>query len=681
MKSRNLWRTALGVGALLLLYWLLAVSTSGRMGVTADEVVHLTAGYSYGQFNDYRLQPENGTLAMRAAALPLMGLDLKWVPALDHDWQHSLVNRVGYEFFYKLGNPLPRMLLLGRATIALFGVLTLWLIWRWARGLFGARAGWLALALAVFCPALLAHGALITSDMAITTCLLLVVTVFWRLLHIVTWPRLLLAIAASGAVLLAKMSGVLAAPMLVLLLLFRWAQPAPLVVQLGRTTRWLRPRRSVIGATLLLTLVTAAGGLGVLWAGYGFRYSAFHPSQQADAHFYFEWPAILDEDPLPNPWPDNIPSRLAGTPRAPQPTAGTRLIAWVRDHRLLPEAYLWGMAHTHKFSRWRPAFLNGEFRTTGWPQFFPWAFWLKTTLPALALLGAGIWAACRRRAPGSGLRPRWLYRSAPLLMLFFIYWSTALAMTLNIGHRHILPTYPVVYIFAGAAALWLCSRPRQLIALTLALGLTAHAADSYLARPFYLSYFQPLGGGLRGGWRHLIDSSYDWGQGLPDLARWIETQRAAGEKSPIYLTYFGADSPRARSIPATRFADDISDVGNRVYPVWPTGGWFAISATHFQRVYLRIEQPWDFRTERLYQELRASLAQSATQPSTAPDARARLLRNAMDFEVLEFGRLCHFLRDREPDTVVGGSILMFKLTDREVAFALNAPLSAFPPAK
>ena len=72
--------------------------------------------------------------------------------------------------------------------------------------------------------------------------------------------------------------------------------------------------------------------------------------------------------------------------------------------------------------------------------------------------------------------------------------------------------------------------------------------------------------------------------------------------------------------------------------------------------------------------------QSATQPLTTPDARAHLLRTAMDLEVLKFSRLCHFPRDREPESVVGGSILLFKLTDREVAFALNAPLSAFPRA-
>ncbi len=669
---------ALGVAALLALYWLMAVSTSPRMGVTADEPVHLTAGYSYWLRNDYRLQPENGTLAMRVAALPLLGMDLKWVAPDDSNWRASLVNRVGYDFLFRLGNPVDQMLLLGRATIACFGVFTLWLTWRWTRGLFGRRAAWVALVLAAFCPAFLAHGALATSDMAITACLLAVVTAFWRLLHRVTWSRLLGAMLASAAVLLAKMSGVIAAPILVLLVMFRWLNPAPLPVDLGGTIRWLRGRGQIVLATTLLTFATAAGGLTGLWAGYGFRFSAFHPAEQSTAQFYFDWPSILDEKALPDPWQDTVPSILAGPPRAFEPTAITRVIGWVRDRRLLPESYLWGMAHTHKFSRWRPAFLNGDFSMTGWAQFFPWTFWLKSTLPTLVLLAAGIGAAVYFARRGGTSHRRWLYRAAPLLMLFFIYWALALSMRLNIGHRHILPTYPVVYVFAGAAALWLATRPRRLVWIALGLGVGAHVVDSLAARPFHLAHFQPLAGGVRGGWRHLVDSSSDWGQGLPELTRWIQARRAAGDHDPVYLTYFGADSPRARNLPATRFADDASDVGPRVYPARPGAGWFAISATHFQRVYLRIPDSWDNRNERLYQLLSARLVAAAQRPSPEPSARAQLLRDAMDYEVLAFGRLCRLLQGREPDEVLAGSILIFRLSEAAVNYALYAPI---PPAE
>ena len=60
-----------------------------------------------------------------------------------------------------------------------------------------------------------------------------------------------------------------------------------------------------------------------------------------------------------------------------------------------------------------------------------------------------------------------------------------------------------------------------------------------------------------------------------------------------------------------------------------------------------------------------------------PDAPARLLVPRWISKYSKSARFCHVLKDREPASVVGGSILLFKLPDREVAFALNAPLSAF----
>ena len=47
-----------------------------------------------------------------------------------------------------------------------------------------------------------------------------------------------------------------------------------------------------------------------------------------------------------------------------------------------------------------------------------------------------------------------------------------------------------------------------------------------------------------------------------------------------------------------------------------------------------------------------------------------------DLDQLRTGRLLAFLRERRPDAMVGYSILIYRLTDADVAQALNAPLSA-----
>ncbi|MGH7957582.1 MAG: ArnT family glycosyltransferase, partial [Opitutaceae bacterium] len=541
------------VAAALALHWFMAMSVSARMGVTADEVVHLTGGYSYWKFNDYRLHPENGTLPMRIAALPLLAMDLKFPSHTNYEWMQSKVNLVGDEFFFALGNPVDEMMARARLMIAVIGAFTVWLTWRWARGLFGARAGWVALGLAVFCPALLAHSGLATSDITMTACVLTALSLVWLVFHRATWPRLIAATLMCGLAFLSKMSGVLIVPLIAAMLVIRWLRPAPFVLALGRTPRWFRRRGQVASVTTGLTLAIAAGSLVVLWAGYGFRFSGLHPSATPTEEYYFSWDIILDKKPLT--WSKSGALHVLNKTQLPfKESTMSRLIDALRHKRLLPEAYLWGFAHTYKFSRYRPAYFMGEHRTTGWRWFFPAAFVLKTTLPALLLFLAGVAAIAvprRQQRSAPGFKP-WIYRATPLLLFFVIYWVMVITMHLNIGHRHILPTYPIFYVIAAATVIWLYSRRHRIAVIAITAAVALHAADSLIARPFYLSYFQPLAGGMDRGHRYFVDSSFDWGQGLPDLKRWLEEKEKTGDSAPVHLTYFGADSPEARGINATR---------------------------------------------------------------------------------------------------------------------------------
>ncbi len=669
------------VAAAIALHWLLAASVSPRMGVTADEVVHLTGGWSYWKFNDYRLQPENGTLPMRVAALPLLGMDLKFPATDDPEWLNSKVNVVGEKFFHHLGNPVPEMLQRARAAIALFGVLTCWLVWRWARGLFGPVAGAVALALAVFCPALLAHDGLVTSDAAFTACALAALTAVWRLLHRATWGRLALATIACAACFLSKMSGAIIVPLIGALWLLRGLRATPLPVRLLGPGRRLRGRGAVLGATFALLLATAAGSLTLLWANYSFRFSPFNERVSPGA-YYFPWEVLLDREPLP--WRDESELGAFAPPRTPpRPhSALTRLVATLHEHRLLPDAYLWGFAHTAKFSRERPSFFLGEYRKTGWPLFFPVAFLMKSTPASLLVMAGGVLAvafAARRPGPADPLRRvrRWrplLYRAAPLLLFFVVYWWLAVGMTLNLGHRHILPVYPICYIAAGGAALALAGARARLLGAVLALAVAAHAADSSLARPFYLAYFQPWVGGPERAHRYFVESSLDWGQGLPDLAAWLQRLRASGDPAPVFLSYFGPDSPSARKLDVTRFGDELSDTQQRHFPAQVRGGWFVISATYYRRVALPMRATWGPAQEEVYRRLLARLADPAAD-------RAKLLQTAMDVETLQFARLCRWLDlHREPLQAIGASLLVFRLGDAEVAAALYGPLETDPAA-
>ena len=55
---------------LLVLYYVMAVSGARQKSMTFDEMAHLTGGYTYWAFDDYRLHPENGNWPQRLGALP-----------------------------------------------------------------------------------------------------------------------------------------------------------------------------------------------------------------------------------------------------------------------------------------------------------------------------------------------------------------------------------------------------------------------------------------------------------------------------------------------------------------------------------------------------------------------------------------------------------------------------------
>ena len=108
-----------------------------------------------------------------------------------------------------------------RAMNALLGVALGWVVFVWSRRLFGWRGGLVSLALYCFCPTLLAHGSLATSDAAAALFFSLAVAGVWTVLHRVTPWTLLGSSLAVGCLFLTKCSAALLLPMAGLLVLIR----------------------------------------------------------------------------------------------------------------------------------------------------------------------------------------------------------------------------------------------------------------------------------------------------------------------------------------------------------------------------------------------------------------------------------------------------------------------------
>ena len=63
---------ASAICAVLLVFAGLVTSTFSRVGVTFDELGHIVSGYGYWKFDDFRVNAENGVLATRVSAVPLL---------------------------------------------------------------------------------------------------------------------------------------------------------------------------------------------------------------------------------------------------------------------------------------------------------------------------------------------------------------------------------------------------------------------------------------------------------------------------------------------------------------------------------------------------------------------------------------------------------------------------------
>ena len=653
---------------LLGLFWWMAVSAQLEKSPTFDEIPHLTGGYTSWVANDYRLVPESGNLPQRWVAIPLLfgqyNLPLNDLPA----WKNAEVYTAGYSFFYSLANDPGVMLISGRAMMASMAVGLGALVYCWSRTLFGPFGGLLSLCLFIFCPNMLAHGSLMTTDLPLSLFLTASAWSIWAMLQHVTARTIILSALSIAAALLSKLSSLALVPIALLLFLIQLLARRPLKVSIFGEFY----ARSLTSKLAWLALVVALQTLVVLtifWSFYGFRYSAFAPVQGEGGRFARSWEQVLG-------------------------TAGswTPVIQFAQDHHLLPEAYLYGFAFGLTQNTSRQAFLNGEYREEGWWYFFPYTMLVKTPLPLFILLAvAGAGAAVKTRNlvgktafPSAACAKTW-YATIPLWVLLVVYWGFALTSQLNIGHRHILPTYPPMFVLAGAAAVWfrLPYRVMQVVVLT---SLGWFALESLTIRPHYLAYFNQIAGGPAHAYRHLVDSSLDWGQDLPGLRRWLGQHREETDQdqSPLLLAYFGMGNPKyyginARLLPSfpAKFRNASQEALNPL-----TGGTYCVSATTLQGLHGPYWGPWTDSYEQTYLELVNEVngyAQLHGNPARTRDwieehggqvVWEQLLEM---FNDLRAARLLAYLRKREPDDQVGYSILIYRLTDEQVRVALEGP--------
>ena len=521
-----------------------------------DEPPHIASGLSYLETRVFHANLQHPPLLKEISAVFLLAAGIRW----PHNVYTDALTRGGPQadkLEWPIGNLIiyqggaGRVLFWGRLPFILLGGLLGWLIFWWGRELVGSAAALAALFLYAFDPTMVAHSALVTTDVGVTAFAVLFLFALWRYLQRPDWRHLVLCGLALGAVLGAKFSAVFLLPVAAILMAAAvlWPISAKAAEETPSEKR-----------------VAKVGPNSPCPCGSGKKYKKCHGAEGGAGK---EMGQSLRQQEL---------MRAAGMFLAMFAVAVVFIevlyffpsdpflyITGLRkvnaDHVAGYQAYLHGALSPHFYS------------------YFAVAYLVKEPIACVVLAIAGLVLLLRNQ-------------TIPLLVKLFllltplVFFLAPSLLADNLGIRYIIPCLPFAYLLGGLALAKLFDKQLawgKYVAAALCLWMIVEAVGIY---PDHLSYFNESAcllesppmvgwdGGSRCGTLWLDDSNIDWGQGLKQLRQWADVHAQGRE---LNLVYFGSYPPEGYGL---KFKTISSDE----LLAHPHPGLYAVSANWTARV-------------------------------------------------------------------------------------------------
>ncbi|MCL4531105.1 MAG: glycosyltransferase family 39 protein [Chloroflexi bacterium] len=452
---------ALALIAFFIVFGILSVQ---KVSVTADEALHYRYGMQILNLNSKRFDDSK---------MPVTALN-------------ALPKKIAS---YLPGGPLNNFLsdfFTARLMTILFSALVAYVVFHWARELYGFYAGLAALVLYIFDPNIIANSQLVTTDIYVTGTILFATYGVWKFANTRRVRDGVLSAFTLGLSEIAKYTSIVLLPLFALALVLH-DLPAQI-------SAFKENGLKAIGKYLgQLVLYTAAGCLSIfVIVNAAFLFNrTFVPLNQYvfQSHFF---------------------RRLQNVPV-------------VQNLRVpFPYPYLQGLDRTINNEQTGKSFGNiyllGQIRSGhGFAGYYFVASALKVPIATLLviLIAFIVYAVSKKRRQTFLQDEVFLFVPFLFYTIYFNFFYDA-----QIGFRYYMVVFPLLYVFAGSLfSNWPeFSRKQKTAVFALAVYLIGSVLSYY---PFYLSYFNEIVWDRRYAYKYLADSNLDWGQGQVYLSDYL----------------------------------------------------------------------------------------------------------------------------------------------------------------
>ncbi len=216
----------------------------------------------------------------------------------------------------------------------------------------------------------------------------------------------------------------------------------------------------------------------------------------------------------------------------------------------LPAKYIEGLGFIQRpHAGHATAYFHGRYSETGFWYYYLVAFAIKTPIPLMILFILGvIWLA------KNGKRQLY-FLMIPVFafLIFFIFYTQK-----NIGLRYVLPIYPFLMVIGGTSIEFFQKRK----ALLFCLG-AWYVLSAFMISPHNLAYFNEIVGGPSNGYKYLIDSNIDWGQGNNVLNTYLHSINTSVQDN-IYSSYLNGINTTIKPNPGCEYTEGKIIIGVNV---------------------------------------------------------------------------------------------------------------------